>query len=165
MSRIYSKKRALLGVVASLAIAAVAIAYWTTGGSGDGTAPVQDAGDLAVLTLSQDALDDMYPGDSAQTISGTLHNSNDASIHVDNVVVSIESVTDGAGTDCEADDFTLTNATMDVEAQVPGHDGTDDGSLPFGGASDGATIKFNNEANEDQNDCKGATVNLDYDIN
>ena len=154
MSRIFSKKRALLGVVASLAIAAVAIAYWTAGGSGTGTAPVD--GTTNALTAAQDTvLTDMYPGDSAQTIEGTITNNNNEDIHVADVVASISSVTGGAGS-CDASDFTLTDATMVVNDEVDGGGGT----IEFTGAD----IQFNNKATN-QDGCKGAQVNLAYDVN
>jgi hypothetical protein len=157
MSRIISKKRALLGIVASLAIAAVAIAYWTAGGSGEGTAPV-DATTNALTATQTTVLTDMYPGDSAQTISGTVANSNNEKIYVADVVASIDSVDQAAGAvgSCDASDFTLASATMPVGAEANGGGGT----VPF----TGATIKFNNKASN-QDGCKGATVNLAYDVN
>jgi hypothetical protein len=158
MSRIYSKKRALIGVVASLAIAAVAIAYWTAGGSGTGSASAQGA--QQPLTAAQTTvLSAMYPGDSPQTISGTVTNPNTAKIRVANVVASIQSVTkaDGApaGT-CDASDFSLTDATMAVNDDVNGSNGTKTFS--------GAKIQFNNKPAANQDACKGATVTLAYAI-
>jgi hypothetical protein len=59
-----------------------------------------------------------------------------------------------AGT-CDATDFTLANAAMTVNAEVPVGSGQ--------GSWTGATIKFNNKAT-DQDACKGATVSLAYAI-
>ena len=54
---------------------------------------------------------------------------------------------------CNASDYTLTNAVMDVNAQVP--TGTAQGA--WGVPADVATLAFNNKAtNQDQ--CKGARV-------
>jgi hypothetical protein len=158
MSRIFGKKRALLGIVASLAIAAAAIAYWTAGGSGDGSATTQgaqtalDADQTTVLTA-------MFPGDEAQNIEGLLENDNDADIYVSTVTASIASVTKATGAPagvCDATDYSLTNATMTVEDEVPGH-----GTLSYGGAD----IQFNNKADDNQDACKGATVALSYAVN
>jgi hypothetical protein len=153
-----TKKRALtLGVVGLLIVAGVAIAYWTAGGSGSGTASV--AGAQTALTANQTStLTAMYPGDSAQTISGNFDNPNPGPIFVATVTASISSVTKAGGAPagtCDATDFTLANAVMTVNAQVAA--GTAKGSWT------GATIQFNNKATN-QDACKGATVNLSYAI-
>jgi hypothetical protein len=100
----------------------------------------------------------MHPGDSAQTLSGNFDNPNAGPVYVTSVTASIASVTKAAGAvagTCDASDYTLANATMSVGAEVAA--GTGKGSWT------GATIKFNNKAtNQDQ--CKGATVNLAYTV-
>ena len=101
----------------------------------------------------------MYPGDTAQTISGTFDNSNAGPIHVGTVTASISSVVKAGGAPagtCDATDFTLANAAMTVDADVP------TGSAQ--GAWTGATLKFNNKAAVNQDACKLATVNLAYTI-
>jgi hypothetical protein len=153
-----TKKRALtLGAVGLLIVAGVAIAYWTAGGSGSGSASV--AGAQSALTANQTStLTAMYPGDSAQTISGDFDNPNPGPIFVSTVTASIASVTKASGAPagtCDATDFTLANAIMTVNAQVAS--GTANGSWT------GATIQFNNKATN-QDACKGATVNLSYAI-
>jgi hypothetical protein len=155
MSRIISKKRALLGIVASLAIAAVAIAYWTTAGSGTGTGGTQDETDIVDLTVAQDTvLTEMYPGDSPQTITVTVSNSNDASIRVASVTASKTSVTGAAGS-CDVSDYTLTDNVMSPAQEIVG-----DGTAQFTGAD----VQFNNKATN-QDGCKGATLNLTYTVN
>ncbi len=155
MSRI-NRKRGLVGAaLVALLLAAGAYAYWTAGGSGTGSASTAAA--QTPLTVNQStALTAMYPGDSPQTISGTFTNTNSGPIRVNTVTVSIASVTKAgsavAGT-CDASDYTLANAVMTVNAEIPV--GSDQGAWT------GATLKFNNKAtNQDQ--CKGATVNLAY---
>ena len=153
----FTRKRSVLSAAALiLVLAAGAYAYWTAGGNGSGSAK---AGDTTPLTVNQTTvLDAMYPGDSAQTISGTFDNPNSGPIRVGTVTASISSVVkaDGAPTGtCDASDFTLANATMTVNAEVAAGTGT--------GAWTGATIKFNNKATN-QDACKGATVNLSYAI-
>jgi hypothetical protein len=153
-----TKKRALIaGVIGLLVIAGAAIAYWTAGGSGSGTASV--AGAQSALTANQTTtLTAMYPGDSPQTISGNFDNPNPGPIFVSTVTASISSVTKASGAPagtCDATDFTLANAVMTVNAQVAA--GTAKGSWT------GATLQFNNKATN-QDACKGATVNLSYAI-
>lgn len=152
------RKRSALGVAALiLLLAAGAYAYWTVSGSGTGTAT---AGTATALTVNQTTtLTAMYPGDSAQTISGDFDNGNAGPIYVGTVTAAISSVVKAPGAPagtCDATDFTLANAAMTVNAEVPSGNGT--------GAWTGATIKFNNKSGANQNACKGATVNLSYTI-
>jgi hypothetical protein len=157
MPKLTPRRSVVLGAIAALALAGAALAYWTAGGSGSGSGTA--AGAQSGLTANQTTvLSAMYPGDSAQTISGTFDNPNSGPIHVSTVTASIASVVKAAGAPagtCDASDFTLANAAMTVNAQVPSGNGV--------GAFTGATIKFNNKASN-QDACKGATVNLAYAI-
>lgn len=150
------KRSTVLAVLIAVGVAVGAIAYWTAGGSGTGTAT---AGSTTALTVHQTTtLTAMYPGDSAQTISGNFDNTNPGPIYVGTVTASIASVTKAGGAPagtCDATDFTLANAAMTVNAEVASGTGV--------GAWTGATIKFNNKASN-QDACKGATVNLSYTI-
>jgi hypothetical protein len=154
-----TKKRVLtaLSVVGVLAVAAISYAYWTAGGSGDGTAT---AGSTAGITVNQTSvLTAMYPGDSAQTLSGDFTNTNSGPVYVGTVTASIASVVQAAGAPagtCDATDFTLSSAAMTVNAEVAS--GANKGSWT------GATIKFNDKTGTNQDACKGATVNLHYAI-
>ncbi|MCW3013785.1 MAG: hypothetical protein JWO02_877 [Solirubrobacterales bacterium] len=149
-------KKFIVVLVGALAIAGAAYAYWTAGGSGTGSAA---AGTTSALTVNQTTnLTAMYPGDSAQTITGTFDNPNSGPAYVATVTASISSVTKAAGAPagtCDATDFTLANAAMTVGAEVPTGNGK--------GTWTGATLKFNNKASN-QDGCKLATVNLAYTI-
>lgn len=160
MSRFFRSHRPLtasVAVVGLLVVAAVGYAYWTSGGSGTGSAT---AGSTANLTVVQTTtLSAMYPGDSPQTISGTFNNPNPGPAYVGTVTAAIGSVTKAGGAPagtCNATDFTLASATMTVNAEVPA------GSAQ--GAWTGATLQFNNKAGTNQDACKGATVGLTYTI-
>ena len=157
MPKMKNKKRAALVVVTVLAGAAGAFAYWSAGGSGTGSGST--ASGTSALTANQTTvLTAMYPGDGAQTLSGNFDNANPGPIYVSTVTASIASVTKAAGAPagtCDATDYTLSGATMTVNASVPAGSGQ--------GAWTGATIKFNNKATN-QDACKGATVNLSYAI-
>ena len=154
MSSTNRKRSALAGLLVLLAITAGAIAYWSIGGSGTGTG---EAGDVSAVTVNQVTdLDPMYPGDTAQTISGTFDNPNAGPVYISTVTASIASVTKASGAPagtCDETDFTLASAAMTVATQIPAGDDQ--------GAWTGATIKFNNKASN-QDACKGATVNLSY---
>jgi hypothetical protein len=144
-----SRRGLVIGLLVAVAVAGAAIAYWTAGGSGTGSA---SAGTTVPITAVQTgSLSAMYPGDSPQTLSGTFTNTNSGPVHVSTVTASIGSV---SNVGCDATDFTLANATMTVDAQVPA--GTGQGSWS------GATIKFNNKAGTNQDACKNATVTLNY---
>jgi hypothetical protein len=154
-----TKKRVLtaLSVVSVLAVAAISYAFWTAGGSGDGTAT---AGSTVGITVNQTSvLDAMYPGDSAQTLSGDFTNTNDSPVYVGTVTASIDSVEKAddapAGT-CDATDFALDDEVITVNSEIPSGEHT--------GSWGDATIQFNNKADTNQDACKGATVNLAYAI-
>jgi hypothetical protein len=150
------KRSLVLALVAVMALTAGAFAYWTAGGAGTGGGNA--AGGQTPLTVNQTTtLTAMYPGDSAQTLSGDFDNPNSGPIHVGTVTASIASVTKAGGAvagTCDASDFTLANAAMTVNAQVPSGDAE--------GSWSGATIRFNNKPGASQDQCKGATVNLSY---
>ena len=157
MPKFLTRRGIVVASVLAVVIAGSAIAYWTAGGSGTGSASVTAA--TTALTANQTTtLTAMYPGDSAQTISGNFDNPNSGPVHVSTVTVSIASVTKAPGAPagtCDATDFDLTGAAMSVNAEIGPGNGV--------GAFTGAQIRFNNKA-VNQDACKGATVNLAYAI-
>lgn len=154
----FTKRRAtVFGLIAALVFASTAYAYWTAGGTGSGSAAA--ASTTIALTANQTTvLTEMFPGDSPQTISGKFDNGNSGPVYVSTVTARIASVTKAVGATgaCDATDFTLANAVMTVNAEVP--------SGVAQGAFTGATIQFNNKAGTNQDACKGATVQLAYAI-
>jgi hypothetical protein len=153
----HRKKKILIATVAAVVIGAgSAFAYWSTTGSGSGSAATSaGASNLAVAQTS--TISNMFPGDTAQTISGTVTNNASNKAFVNSVTVSIASVTQ-AGTavgTCDSTDYTLASTSMTVGTDVAAGD-----TVPF----TGATLKFNNKATN-QDGCKGATVNLAYATN
>jgi len=155
-----NKKRTIKVVVLAVGLVmagGAAIAYWTAGGSGTGTA---DTGTGTTLTVNQTStVTGLAPGGSAQTLSGNFDNPNAGPVYVTSVTVSISSVVKAGGAPagtCDATDYTLSNATMSVGAEVPTGNGK--------GSWTGATLAFNDKAATNQDACKGATVNLAYAI-
>lgn len=144
---------AITAAVAILSTAGVAFAYWTGGGSGAGAATT---GASTAVTVNQTGtLTPMFPGDTAQTLSGDFDNAGSGPIHIVSVTASIASVfqAGAVAVGCSAADYTLAGAAMAAVQDVP--TGTSVGTWG------GATIKFNNTtANQDA--CQGATVNLAY---
>jgi hypothetical protein len=159
MIHLKSRRRAaaaLAALVAVLVAGGAVYAYWTAGGSGTGTAAVGTVSDVTVNQTT--TLTAMYPGDSAQTISGTFDNGNSGPVYVTTVTASISDVTKAGGAPagtCDATDFTVSPATADVNAEIAAGSGV--------GAWTGIQIQFNNKASN-QDACQGATVTLAYTI-
>ena len=154
--RVLSKKAisiATSGVVLVVGTG-VAYAYWSAGGAGDGTGAT---GTSTALTVNQSTvLTAMFPGDTAQTLSGTFTNASSGTVHVTSVTASLLSVTDTPGgavsVGCSVADYTLASATMSAVQEV---------AVGTGGTWTGATVHFNNTtANQDA--CKGVTLNIHY---
>ena len=145
----------IVAAVTVLAGGGAAFAYWTAGGSGTGSGATA-AGSSNVTVVQTSTISAMQPGDAAQTLTGKFNNPNTGPAYVGTVTASIASVVKDAGAPagtCDATDYTLANAAMTVNAEVPAGNNV--------GSWTGATIKFNNKASN-QNQCKGATVNLAY---
>jgi hypothetical protein len=158
MSRFKKKHGIVLGLIAVLALATGAYAYFTAGGSGTGTASAENAQTVLVVNQTT-SVTAMYPGDSAQTLSGDFDNPNSGAIYVGTVTAQIASVTKATGAPggtCDASDFTLGHGSMTVGREVPAGNGK--------GSWTGATIKFNDKTDTNQDACKGATVHLSYEI-
>jgi hypothetical protein len=147
-------KRLAIAITAALLLAggSTAVAYWTAGGSGSGTA---SAGSNSPITAVQTSvLTGVAPGVAAQSLSGNFTNGNAGPVYVASVTAAIDSIS-GADGACDATDFTLSNAVMVVAASVPA------GAAQ--GAWSGATLAFNNKPSN-QDGCKNATVNIEYTV-
>jgi hypothetical protein len=149
-----NKKKIILAAAAVVVIGAgSAFAYWSTTGSGTGTGSTS-AGASSLTIAQTNAFAAFYPGDSAQSITGTVTNGATNSAYVNTVTASIASVTKATGATgaCDASDYTLTTPVATVQLDVAAG-----ATVPFSGA----TLKFNNTA-ANQDGCKGATVNLAF---
>ncbi len=150
------KKRVALVTAALLTVSGgAAIAYWTVGGAGTGTAATGTSADIKIVQTSD--IKDLRPGGKAQTLSGTFDNGNAGPVYVKVVTASIASVkgAEGGEIQCDKTDYTLEKPDMEVDAQV------ETGNVTKWG---GATIQFNNDPRKNQDACKGATVNLAYTV-
>ena len=159
MRTIRGTKRAKIAVGTATVVlvgGGVAFAYWTAGGSGTGTASTDDVAGLTAVQTS--TITGMRPGDSAQLLAGNFDNPNSGPIYVTSVTASISAVTkaDGVSGTCDSTDYVLANPTMAVNDNVPAGNAQ--------GSWSGATIKFNNKADINQDACKGATVTISYTI-
>ena len=155
MHKFTKKTLAVATAAALLAVGGgTAYAYWTAGGSGSGTSATGT--NVPITAVQTSVLTPIAPGDSEQSLSGTFLNTNSGPVYVATVTASIASVVKfpnaAAGT-CDASDFTLTGAVMTVNKEALADD-----SSPW----TGATLKFNNKADANQDQCKLATVNIAY---
>jgi hypothetical protein len=150
-----SRKRALKVVAMAgglVLVGGVAFAYWTQGGSGGGSVTTDST---STLNISQDnATDDVAPGVDV-ALSGTVSNGNDAAVRVGSVSASVTGVTPLGSNTCATTNYSITG-TAPVNAEIAGH-----GSTPWSGLS----LHFNNDPNNSQDGCKGATVQITYSSN
>ncbi len=149
LRNLLTKKRTMLvlGAVAVLAVAGVAVAYWTTSGSGSGSGAVASSNGSVVLhgTITNA----LSPG-SSSPVALTADNANSSSEQVGTVhaVVSIDKTHAEAG--CEASDFTIADI---VENQVIAAN-SNGVALTNGGSISMADTAANQDA------CQGATISL-----
>src|SRR4051794_659316 len=149
MSRI--KKRTLIGgAIGALVVAAVAVAYFTTTGSGSGNAT---AGSSSAVTLHGSIASALYPGTSS-SVTFTVDNPSSGDQRVG--TISVQSITPDAGhSTCSTTtsggnpDFTMPNVT--VNQTYPSGNGqavTPTGTLTM------------NDTGVNQDACQGATLTL-----
>jgi hypothetical protein len=148
MFRSIPKRKALVvGLIATLALAGAAFAYWTTTGSGSGSGSV--ASSNGTLVLHGTINSQLTPGGSS-SVSFTADNANSSSLQVGTVhaVVSIDTAHATAG--CDAADFTI-NDTIENQRIAAN-------STAVALANDGSISMADTAANQDA--CKGATISL-----
>src|SRR4051812_22011599 len=105
-------KKLVIGTAATAIVAAgagVAFAYWTTSGTGTGSA---HTGNVAGITINQTTtVSDLYPGGSAADLAGNFTNTNPSAAYVKQVTVAVDPAwsakADLTLPACSAADFTL----------------------------------------------------------
>ena len=169
-----TRKRALiLGGFLTLAFTAAAFAFWTSGGTGSGTAATGTA-DAAAFALSGGSIatppSGLAPGAAAKPLSGTITNNGGEAYQLSTVTVTIASVTDSEDeiiVGCDTSDYKLVDAdgapTWALSSSDTVATRTTDQSLADGGTFDfsGVGIAFNNKATN-QDACQNAVVHLAY---
>ncbi len=140
-----------LGVLAAIGIAGVAIAYFTTTGSGTGTATV---GSSTALTITQTgSVTGLTPGGPSQPVAYTIANpSANGNQSLGVVSATVSSVTPVGANTCATSNFTTSPASAAV--------GTiNSGSTFTSAAATEPTVQMT-ETGTNQDGCQGATVNL-----
>jgi hypothetical protein len=141
------RKRILVPVaaIAALAVAGIAVAYFTASGTGSGTASVGSAAGVTITGVTID--DTLYPGASS-TVRLTINNSSsDTAVQVDKVVADTSTYTNGISglpDGCDPADFSF--GDVSVNTSIAASRSTDTtGTLRFA----------NTSANQDA--CQGAS--------
>jgi hypothetical protein len=147
------RKVAAATIVALLAFAGAAFAYWTTTGSGTGSATT---GASAAVTVTQTgSITGLVPGGAAQPVDFTITNPKTTKQFVTSVTYSIASIKNGGGTaatGCSSADFTLVQPTAINSDLIAG-------DTAFSPSH--ATIAMIDSAT-DQDGCQNVTVNLSF---
>jgi hypothetical protein len=156
----FTKKRVLtaLSAVSILAIAAVALAFWTTSGSGSGSAT---AGSDAGLTVSGDPANGIYPGGSVAVTTTVTNSSSTQKQYVTNLHVTISIDETHAGNGCAASWFTY-KADSEGSGDSNPHAVALNTELAASGTKTVDGHVFMSDPNTNQDACKGATIKLAY---
>ena len=142
--------------VLALIVSGLAYAYWTQGGSGTGTATT---GTTTAITVNQTGTPSgLYPGGPSAALSGTFDNPNTAPVTLSSVTASVRAFSshtvDASKPDCTEADFAI-GGTSGANV-VPVGNGV--------GSWSGLTVRLlDNGLN--QNNCKSATITIDYTAN
>ena len=140
------RKRILVPVaaIAALAVAGIAVAYFTASGTGSGTASVGSAAGVTISGVSFDNA--LYPGGST-TVRFTINNSSsDTAVQVDKVVADTSAGTNGiTGLPRGCDAADLTFGDVSVSTSIAAGSST---------STTGTLSLANTNANQDA--CQGA---------
>ena len=149
----FNRKRAAAvatGAALTLLVGGVAFGYWTTTGSGNGTAAT---GNTSPITISSTPVTGLYPGATPTAVAGTFTNPNVGPVFVQQVSVAVDPAwSAGTTLPCSATDFLVTQPTATARQIVTGDTWS------------GATIQLKN-LGTNQDSCKGVTVPLVFTSN
>jgi len=158
--RKFSKKQYLAAGAAAVIIvggAGTAFAYWSTTGSGQGTATTTGGTDQKI-DFATGTLTAMFPGDSPQDLRVTVKNTSGEKAYVAGVTAYITTNKTG----CTATDYTLGGSNNADDAHPVALAWTAQDLAAGGSDVATSTIQFNDKTDADQSACKGATVTLHY---
>jgi len=159
-----SKKLAIAAVstVAAVSVATAAFAYWTSTGSGTGSAT---AGTSSPWKVTSDSATGglLTPGGPTDSIAYHVKNDNSGVQHLNNVAISVSSITKGGNAvdpgDCSASDFQVGGEAVGTLHNDASHAG----DIASGATVDGSVSLQMANGSGNQDGCKGVTVNLAFD--
>ena len=155
--RVSTKLKVMAGATALVVGGSVAaFAYWTTGGTGTGSATT---GNVAGITINQTSSPTgLYPGGLAANLTTTFDNGNASAVQIHQVTAAVtagftSSAIDSGQPPCTAADFTV-SPTQTLDTEIPA------------GVTAGPTftIKLDDRATN-QDNCKAVIVPITYTSN
>lgn len=145
MKTLFMRKRVLvLGIVASLAIAGAAFAYFTNSGSGTGSATV---GTSDAITLASDSVGPLYPGGADAPVTVDITNPGSGAQYVGTVSGSV------------ADNGGCLGSWFEVDAAPYA------ASLAAGASDSAETLVRMIDSGTNQDVCKGKTMTINWSSN
>jgi hypothetical protein len=145
-----SRRATTLATLVVFALAGVAaFAYWSTSGEGTGEAHVNNPTEK--LKVTSVPVSGLFPGASVEQTVTIEDTSATEKVHVTTLESSITG-NSKEGTGCEGKWFTITPASQSIAKELnPGESTTAK-----------VTIAMSNPKEENQNACKGTTLNLHF---
>jgi hypothetical protein len=138
-------------VIGSLGIGVAGFAYWTTSGTGTGSATTGTNTAVTVTQIGTPAA--LVPGGSSSPIDFDINNSASTPQYVTSVTVALTvSPGSGSGPPCTAADFTLVQPTAINADQASG-------ATPH--SPSGASLALKN-LSTNQDNCKSSTIGLTF---
>ncbi len=149
------KKLVAVGAAGALVVGGslAGYAFWTTGGSGTGSAGIGT--DTSNVGLVASGTGTLIPGGSAVGLNIATSNPNTYSVSLQGKAVSISSVKCG-GTDVSSAWFSVVDSAITSATVTPAHNGTANGTANL--TPSGVTIKMNNDPAASQDVCKNNNV-------
>jgi hypothetical protein len=161
MFRRFTKKRVVvaLSVVAALAVAGGAIAYFTSSGSGTGSATVGSSAQLSVSVGSPVGSALLPDGVSSQTLGYTVTNNASFAQHIGSTTVAVAADSNGdikhgatSVTGCKASWFSATDSGASAAPNTLDASG--------GHASGTVTVTMPANSTDNQDNCQGASPDI-----
>ena len=153
----FTRKRAAAvatGAALTFIVGGVAFAYWSTSGSGTGSAATGNVVGVTIHATSP-AVTGLYPGGPAQDVSGDFDNPNAGTVYINQVSVAVapgwSKRADALKPACTAADFDITQPSASAH-EIASGTGVD--------AWGPAKIALVNNPSANQDNCKNVTVDL-----
>jgi archaellin len=162
--RTFSKKKLVVTAVAATVLVGTgtaAFAYWTSQGTGRGTATT--AAEATTLKVDQIGTPkDMYPGDAEQKLIVKVTNPGPNKVEIAGVsVVPTVTLAEGMKDKCDPSDYQVNGKQLPAEGTVTLNWKAVE--LAAGADQDSTnTVQFFDKAEANQDGCKGATLVLSY---
>jgi hypothetical protein len=158
--RKFSRRTTIIASTLALVLvtSVVAYAFWTNNGAGNGSA---SAGTNTVNVIQTSTPSGLVPGGPGGELTGTFNNPGSAPVTVNNVIATLASVSGGTADPfkppCTINDFALSGNPAPVTSG-PVNPGTN-------GSWGGIFVALVNDPAENQDNCKGASINITYATN